>query len=86
MDSQDETQPHPVLPWHREAAMIAACDRYPDTIREEKRIAKIIAKHDPHAETVRLLEQALEYVTLYAYDQSVADKIRAHLAKLKGTQ
>lgn len=65
-------------------------------------ITKIIADHDPapqtlvekkiaylqaqHAETVRLLEEAFEYVDEYAESKFLRDEIRAHLAAMKGTQ
>jgi hypothetical protein len=55
-------------------------------------LATIIAAHDPHQETVRLLDEALKLATMGNLefvaergDQKVK-AIRAHLARVKGTQ
>lgn len=99
-----------VLPWHREAAkdifpneastaaaedfkllpVINAC------INEKQReVAAIIARHDPHAETLRLLEEA-EKQLIYRLEpvcggtrihpDCVKSRIRTHLAAMKGSQ
>jgi len=83
-----------VLAWHREAAQ----ELFGDTFFTEAEVATIIAAHDPHAETVRLLGEAnLELkrlawhhdINISGYsgpDVNTITGIEAHLAKLKGTQ
>lgn len=92
--------PQPVLPWHREAAICIMGLNYPpgDAVAN---IAHIIAVHhwaalDPHAETVRLLEELDAEIQGAMNNADPIDapdildgirvKIRAHLAALKGTQ
>ena len=80
----------PVLPWHREAADLATAAY--DRLREDKGcriiddIAAIIARHDPyaaqHAETVRLLGEAVLHVKYSGPARLLHDEIRAHLAAL----
>lgn len=83
-----------VLPWHREAAICIMGLNYPpgDAVAN---IAHIIAvhhwSHDPHAETVRLLGEALTEIILTDENGDVihanvqlANTIRAHLTKLRG--
>lgn len=100
--NQDGLQPAPVLPWHRKAAhkIIAAVNPQIAAMRDNPQwepgmygqrfndAAAIIAAHDPHAETVRLLERTLRYIE-HDHPNDVqtifAQAIRAHLAKLKGT-
>ena len=94
---KDEAQPQPApaLAWHREAAICIMGLNYPpgDAVTN---IAHIIAvhhwSHDPHAETVRLLEEAAQRVIEFGSSieqepiaERLAEQIRDHLAKLKGT-
>lgn len=87
--SADAPNPHPILPWHREAAKeLYAMNRGWSATYEN--FETVIAAHDPHAvsegTTLRLLEEAFEYVDEYAENKFLRDKIRAHLAAMKGTQ
>lgn len=52
-DSIPSSPDQPIPSWAVEAAAIIACDRYPDSQREEKRVARIIARHyeNRHAPT-----------------------------------
>ena len=102
-----QPQPAPVLAWHIETgreidalyvkANMGRCTEWPafDTI------PPIIAAHDPHAETVRLLEEAGKRIgsmtpssndeihipaDCHPASRLLVQQIRAHLAKLKGTQ
>lgn len=84
----------PVLAWHREAAKEIHAAQY---ATDNFDFAAIIAAHDQHAETVRLLEAVLNVAencdeTGYADGvgfvnlDKLHNEIRTHLAKLKGTQ
>lgn len=71
-----------ILPWHREAAkeIMLHCN---DDWYVPMDAAHVIARHDQHAETLRLLEEAYEVVKDYGYGACVLrDEIRAHLAAL----
>lgn len=96
--SEQMTSDQPnVLPWHREAAK-ETYNHIGDWAYESgvEPIAAIIARRDPHAETLRLLEEAM--VALARSDSSgeygpLLIIIRAHLAahskpdaKQKGSQ
>lgn len=101
MDSQkqEQTQPALVLAWHREAAeavhdleLDAAVNgkferTHAEMIQDH---SAIIARHDPHAETVRLLREAsirvIEFGSSIEQEpiaERLASEIRVHLAKLK---
>lgn len=99
-----QPQPAPVLAWHREAAneVRETIDRLGRCYVTDEGLSAIIAAHDPHAETVRLLEEAYQHVYNAAFEErrtialvdsdkkspisELANEIRDHLAKLKGTQ
>ena len=73
-------QPNPqptILRWHREAAQDIGNQlaQWGDT-----EIAAIIARHDPHRETLELLERAFEYVDEYAESKFFRDRVRNYLA------
>jgi len=67
------------------AEMQEAYDENEANLQEDNRIAAIIATHDPHAETVRLLEEVNNRLN-YTINRKLHDEVRIHLAKLKGTQ
>lgn len=98
MNSKTE---QPVLPWHREAAKAIHETPYDiEAIRlgdnGESATATIIARHDPHAETLQLLDgienDANHGIPFYAYGdneaacdmahrlESILSLVRAHLA------
>lgn len=92
-------QPAPALAWHREAAEgITDCNDFTiqsyaaETLAQTHYgLAAIIAAHDPHAETVRLLERLINQVEACeafcnTFRPDLRNEIRTHLAKLKGTQ
>ena len=95
MNTQDNPSPLPtILPWHREAA--AACFEKTSSPFVQDIITSI-ARHDPHAAqhatTLRLLEEALDCIsisdgTCHVIQEHVdiREQIRAHLAAMKGTQ
>ena len=90
-----------VLPWHREAAVAVLSESLPSMSQfahyEDCEVARIkataarIARHDPHAaqhaETLRLLEEAREYVQHHAeqtggsYACKFNEQIRRHLVR-----
>ena len=96
--SDQPKQPNPpptVLPRHREAAQNILC--LPYSCRTVGHISAIIAAHDPHAAqhatTLRLLEEALDCIsisdgTCHVIQEHVdiREQIRAHLAAMKGSQ
>lgn len=87
--------PHPILLWHREAAK--EIDDNPFT-QEAAELAAIIARHDQHQETLRLLERISSLLNEghqahmlakqnYAAEfKDASELIRAHLAAMKGTR
>jgi len=84
----DQPQPAPVLAWHRELAekidiIVRQFCGHTGTLPD---FTDLIAMHDPHAETVRLLEEAVLHVAYTGQARPLHDEIRTHLAKLKGTQ
>lgn len=73
-----------VLPWHREAAK----EINKALLRQNPTVSAIIASHDPHAETLRLLRDAYAAMVRWGYPDLgplLARDIRAHLAAMKGT-
>jgi len=84
---QEQPEQPTVLPWHREAAK--EIDDNPFT-QEAAELAAIIARHDPHAATLRLLEELdaeIQGAMNNAFPEDAPDildgigaKIRAHLA------
>ena len=88
MNTQDNPSPLPtILPWHREAA--SACFEKTSSPFVQDIITSI-ARHDPHAETLRLLGEAFRWVDDYNCRMSgsgvLVEEIRAHLAAMKGSQ
>ena len=90
-ETMKTNQPNPpakVLPWHREAAKALINNYRQDPIHE------VIAAHDPHQETVRLLREAIDQIEsgeqdtfgLTAFQENLCKEARAHLARVKGTQ
>lgn len=57
-----ESKQPTILPWHREAAHRLHGHIYTAGHADRDDLAAIIARHDPHAETLRLLEDAKEYL------------------------
>lgn len=94
-----------VLPWHREAAHKLHGHIYTVGHADRDDLSAIIARHDPaplslvekkvaylqaqHAETLRLLERAHEWLDDYGMRMSgcagLSDEIRAHLAAHRQT-
>jgi hypothetical protein len=69
-----------VLPWHREAAKEIDA-KHGTPYCGYAAILAIIARHDEHAETLRLLEEAEECVPWGEMAQnSLRARIRAHIA------
>ena len=77
--------------------MELAYDENEANMNEDERVAAIIARHDPHAAqhatTLRLLEEALDCIsisdgTCHVIQEHVdiREQIRAHLAAMKGSQ
>ena len=91
-------QPAPVLAWHREAAQLIANEAVVGmTVKDFAELsARIIAAHDPHVETVRLLEEYYSHceqrglgsntTPICETYRDISKRVRTHLAKLKGTQ
>lgn len=54
--------------------------------QSEQKLAALIEKHDPHAETVRLLDEACLRLSGSRHEPNLhfVIKARAHLATLKG--
>lgn len=81
---------YPILPWHREAANEILWNA--GRPANENDIATIIARHDPHAETLRLLEDMVRECTpmrmprddkfygVSAPSKETLERARAHLA------
>ena len=98
---QPSTQPT-ILPWHREAAesINGLLQTWGEDALSEDKYAAIIARHDPHAETLRLLEEIEESVnramSLVEFGErgNAQNELgyikrrlrRAHLVAQKGTQ
>ena len=97
-----ESEQPTILPWHREAAK----EINKALLRQNPTVSAIIARHDEgrtdspalrleknkHAETLRLLEEALDCIsisdgTCHVIQEHVdiREQIRAHLAAMKGT-
>ena len=78
-----------ILPWHREAARCAVILALQDQEAAWEDIAEVIAARDPHAETVRLLEEAVYEVEHFLKDEyscsrsPLTKQIRDHLATLQ---
>lgn len=89
-----QPQPAPVLAWHKEAAKEIHAAQY---ATDNFDLAAIIAAHDPHAETVRLLEKLQDLLNAMPNSKTGIDcdiwklwtdacnLVRDHLANLKGT-
>jgi hypothetical protein len=81
-----------VLPWHKEAAQKISAHHWKTGTMTVPEYAAIIAAHDPHEETVRLLEEACEAIHEIddAFGEPLLDNIslrkaiRAHLTVIKG--
>ena len=89
-DKKSEKQPA-ALPWHKNAgkeigALYWAAQQ-DDDFPQDTEVVAIIASHDPHAETLRLLREMVEDKTegpFFHEDEhgpdSVLNRARAHLA------
>lgn len=98
MKTPEQPNPQPILPWHREAA--AACFEKTSSPFVQDIITSI-ARHDPHATTLRLLDgienDANHGIPFYAYGdneaacdmahrlESILSSVRAHLAAHRQT-
>ena len=85
--------PITVLPWHREAARCAVILALQDQEAAWEDIAEVIASRDPHAETVRLLEdvrslsespnEMFSQPVLVNIIREIQSKVNLHLATLQ---
>lgn len=81
-----QTQPAPVLAWHRIVGIYASDRCRAGLGASADDLASLVAYHDPHATTVRLLEDIEAYFLSLNLTGPLPKRLSAHLGKLKGTQ